>query len=110
MPNVYSELLCEVPISPAGAIAIGTPPPGRKWIVKDVTAVFKGGLAYPLLGFILEDNVGCPILVVEQPWSTTGYTYHYAGAQVIEQGDQLILDSHEPGWSIRVSGYSLVLP
>lgn len=110
MPNVYSVLLATVPSSPPGAFSLGGPPPGFKWVVKDMRATFTGGLSYPLQGFLVEDSIGGVLFAVQRPFAVTSYTFGWVGTQVVEVGDELIMNAGESGWSMRVSGYKLVLP
>jgi hypothetical protein len=110
VPNVYSKMLTAVASSGVGTVGIGTPPAGHKWIIKDICATLGGGKAFPRLGFRLIDSFAVTIMEVTQPFAVTGVTFRWEGSQVVEYGTGLNLTTAEAGWSLRVSGYELVLP
>lgn len=95
---------------PSGVTDLGTPLPGFKWVIKDMAVTHAGGMATPLGGFSVIDNVGIELYAVQAPWSVSGFTYHFTGTQTVEPFDNIYFNGVDAGWSIRVSGYQLTLP
>ena len=110
MAVVYSLLLARLFSAPSGVSALGTPPTGTKWVVKDIVATWSGGECASRGGFRFHDDDQVDIFTVEGPLAMTSYSFHWTGSQVIEYGQSLTLTTGESGWSVRVSGYQLVLP
>lgn len=110
MANIYSQRMAQLVASSPGTTDLGQAPAGRKWVVKDIVATYVGGLAFPRSGFGVLDGLGATIFGVKSPFAVSGYSFHWAGTQTLEDGEHLYFQSDEGGWSLRVSGYELVEP
>lgn len=111
MPAVYSFRLAHLYLAPVGTNDLGAPPAGFKWIIKTIcVSSYGGSIAAPRSGFDVIDGIGAPIFVVEQPFSVNGCSYDWSGTQTIESGEHVFFRVQETGWSMRMSGYELVLP
>jgi hypothetical protein len=110
VPNVYSVVIAALGAASAGSTDLGTPPPGHKWVIKDICVTKFGGQVYPDEQFVVEDVAGAVIFSEGRGLAVIGHTFRWQGSQVIEQGTNLFFVATHAGWSLRISGYNLVLP
>lgn len=111
MPNVYSKLLCGRNDPVGGDTLLDGPPPGFKWVLKDISVTNNTPSGTSIGGFYIHDTVGLIIFGQIAPWVALDGFYEWHGSQVIEEGDNVFFYSFDYiAWSVRISGYELKLP
>lgn len=110
MAQVFSHLLAYWnPPSPS----LGTFPvdAGTKWVVRDIDAFCDyGGEWRAVNGLFVYAQNGGPIWTLWPHEARTQVHYPWRGRQVLEEGDELQIDTFDNAWVVRVSGYKLTLP
>jgi hypothetical protein len=93
-----------------GSTLLGGPPTGTKWVVREIHSLGPGPWYAAIGGWSLTDSENVEIAAVRPPVAVGGWPFEWAGRQVIEEGDTITVNTAEPGWQLRVSGYQLTLP
>lgn len=89
---------------------MGGPLVTERWLIKSIVVTGMSGAVVPLQGFSLRDTENIPIFERLFPWSIPHYTHEWFGGQVVDHPSGLNFVTPDTGWSVRVSGYLLVLP
>lgn len=110
MATVYSTALLRLGPQGAGTQNHDLTGGDSVAVIRDIRATNSGGSGAPIEGFVLADSLTAPLWSVLQPNIRTGVTYEWHGHQAMHPGDDLYLYLYDPGWSFRISGYSLSLP
>lgn len=108
---VYSVLIGEAFEPAIGFTLFWTPPVGTKFVIRDMRAFnLRGNIITPLLGFAVQDTIGCFIWGVGDGETTGRRMLEWNGHQVIEFGDKVTFTAFDNFWSFRMSGYQLTTP
>lgn len=105
--QVLWELLAGYPIP--GPQLSSPVPPSTVWVVREVTA-YRSPAPKPGIGvrrIVLEAGV-MPIWATPLNGSVAGEVYPATDVRfVLEEGTQLQINTDDPNWVLRVSGYQL---
>jgi hypothetical protein len=109
--TVYSKLLAGRNDPVAGDTLLGTPPAGHKWVIKDIAVFNNTPPGGDINGFYVHDTVGLIIFARLFPFVALSGYYEWHGGQVIEEADAIYFNTPDYiSWSVRISGYELLLP
>jgi hypothetical protein len=110
MAQVFSRLLAAYnPGSPAtGVFPVDA---GYVWVVRDIDCWCDDPTPpHAADGFRLSTSGGTVIWELGATQATTRRPYHWEGRQVMEDPDDLFITTSDSFWSVRVSGFKLILP
>ena len=110
MGVVYSDLLFDGTDLAEGGVAMGGPPTGYKWVLRDVHATLPGTWPYGAQGWGIYNLGGVELVACRPPAAVQGSAFDWQGRQIVEEGDSITFIALEFGWSVAVSGYQLTLP
>lgn len=113
MATLYSTLLYAALNAGTGTYNSVAVPSGFIWVVRDIVLVSPlRSVVVPQFAFSCQvtDGGGLPLLNVPLWVAVSGVSYHWAGHQVINTGDNLRVIVQGPGWSWRISGFKLSTP
>lgn len=111
--NAYSQVLWELPpgYSIPGPQLSDPVPIGFVWVVRQVSARYFSnvGSGHGILSITLEAG-SLPIWATPYNGTVDGELYEAQDVRfVMEEQTQLSINTDQPDWSLRVSGYQLTL-
>lgn len=84
-------------------------PSGYIWVVRDVVMKCETGGVLPGK-CVAADSGGNTLANVDVAQSMRGRSYHFELRQVLDAGENLVVQSDQDGWEVKISGYQLSLP
>lgn len=109
--SAYSQVLWELlpGYSIPGPQLSSPVPTGFVWVVREITAI-NTPPSHPAVGVLRIELSAGVMPIWATPFNATVAGELYSGTDVrfvLEEGTQLGIDTPNPNWTIRVSGYQL---
>lgn len=113
MATLYSAQLYAGLNEGTGTYNSTSVPAGYIWVVRDIVVLAPlRSVVLPQFAFSfdMQDGGGLPLFSIPDWEAVAGHSYHWGGHQVLLTGSNLRAVVRGPGWSWRVSGFTLTTP
>jgi hypothetical protein len=109
MPAVYTELLFDEVMLGLVVYESAVVPDGYVWVVRDIRAVAPTTADDPYgLGLqVAKASTTSLIASFWPPFTYPGLEYSWEGRQVLEAGDNLLVQCSGNGWTCEITGFVL---
>lgn len=102
MATIYTDRLGAGDLAPGAFVDIGTCPPGRHWVLRDVSIFNGSGIAGSANIYIHSGSLYFGVFSAE----VTPYTAaHYEGRQVLHTGEAIAVQMTSMGGQVLATGY-----